>query len=102
MNFDDYYAFYLSRHQNRWCRRFHLLGQIATWSFVAIVLFHTFVISYWLAFLLLLAPFVVYPFAVSGHLFEGQLPAFFSSNPLKAKLADLRMCWDMLRGRIPF
>jgi hypothetical protein len=50
---------------------------------------------------LLLTPFIVYPFAFFGHwAFEGSKPALFSSNPLKAKMADWRMCWDMLTGKL--
>lgn len=102
MSFEDYYQFYLSKHQNRWCRRFHFAGQIATILFVVWVVLHTFLASVWFLPLLLLTPFVVYPFAVTGHLFEGHLPAFFSGNILKAKMADARMCWEMLTGKLPF
>lgn len=102
MNFEEYYQFYLSKHTNKWNRRCHFLGQIATILFVVLVVLHAFWVSPWALLLLLLTPFVVYPFAVPGHLFEGQLPAFFSSNPLYAKAADARMCWDMLTGKIPF
>lgn len=100
--FEEYYKFYLGKHQNRWCRRFHFAGQVATFLFLAAVLASA-VTETWMALLFLpLTPFIVYPFAVFGHLFEGEWPAFFSSNPLRAKRADLRMCWDMLRGRLPF
>lgn len=102
MDFNAYYQFYLSKHTNKWCRRCHFMGQVATIFFVLIVILHMFVASPWAGLLLLLTPFVVYPFAVAGHLFEGHLPAFFSSNPLYAKAADARMCWDMLTGKIPF
>lgn len=102
MNFEDYYLFYLSKHQNRLCRRLHFAGQVATLAFVACVAAHACWAGAESLWLLLAAPFVVYPFAVAGHLFEGQMPAFFSSNPLYAKLADLRMCWEMLTGTIPF
>lgn len=102
MDFESYYEFYLEKHQNKWCRRFHFAGQIATIMFVLLVLLHVFVASPWAVLLLFLTPFVVYPFAVAGHLFEGKWPAFFSSNPLWAKAADARMCWEMLTGKIPF
>jgi len=36
-----------------------------------------------------------------GHLlFEGNMPAFFSSNPLYAKMADWRMMFEWLTGKI--
>ena len=100
MTFNEYYQFYLSKHNHPTNRLFHLVGQAATWSyFVAMLsLGIVGVMSFWW---LLLTPFVVYPFAVPGHyLYEGNKPAFFSSNPIYAKLADIRMCFDMLRGKI--
>ena len=94
MKFKDYYAYYLTLHQNRWCRRLHILGNIATLGFVIIAV----CAKVWLW--LLLTPFVIYPFAWSGHfLFEKNKPAAWT-NPLKAKLCDWKMMWDMIRGRI--
>lgn len=94
MNFKEYYKYYLSLHQNKWCRRLHVLGQIATISFVILVL----KLKVWP--LLLLAPFVVYPFAWSGHFFfEGNKPAAFS-KPLWAKACDWIMLKDWILGRI--
>ena len=94
MKFKDYYAYYLTLHQNIWCRRLHILGNIATLGFVIIVV----CTKAWLW--LLLTPFVIYPFAWSGHfLFEKNKPAAWT-NPLKAKLCDWKMMWDMIRGRI--
>ena len=50
--------------------------------------------------LLIAAPFVVYPFAWSGHyFFEKNEPAAFSS-PIKAKISDWLMFRDILLGRI--
>tara|TARA_R100001082_G_C4360530_1_gene159120 strand:- start:438 stop:728 length:291 start_codon:yes stop_codon:yes gene_type:complete len=93
MNFKEYYQHYLSKHQNKWCRRLHVLGQISTISFVTLV-------CYWqLWFLLLLTPFVVYPFAWTGHfVFEKNKPAAFS-NPLWAKACDWIMLKDWLLGK---
>jgi hypothetical protein len=46
------------------------------------------------------APVLVYPFAWTGHLvFEKNTPATWS-NPWYSVLADLRMTWDIVRGRI--
>ena len=74
------------------------MGQIMT------ILFLIFIIKmggwYWLLFPLL--PFVVYPFAWTGHfLFERNKPAAFK-NPIWAKISDWRMLFDILRGKIPF
>jgi len=50
--------------------------------------------------LILLAPFVVYPFAWSGHyFFEKNEPAAFK-NPWMAKLADWRMFCEIIIGKI--
>ncbi len=94
-NFEEYYEFYLSKHQNKNCRRMHLLGNIVTIAFVIWVIAG----AHW--WCLLAAPFIVYPFAIVGHAFEGEKPAFLSSNPCKAKLADMKMCWEMVTGKLP-
>ncbi len=50
--------------------------------------------------LLILVPFVVYPFAWSGHFFfEKNKPAAFS-DPLKAKLSDWMMFRDISLGKV--
>jgi len=94
MNFEEYYKYYLTLHQNKWCRRLHALGQLATLCFV----YFSIVNHFWM--LLLLTPFVVYPFAWSGHFFfEKNKPAAFS-NPLWAKACDWLMLKDMIIGKI--
>ena len=94
MSFWRYYEYYLTLHQNKWNRRLHVIGQFVTISFVYLVC-----VNYYF-FLLLLAPFVVYPFAWSGHyFFEKNEPAAFK-NPLWAKASDWIMLKDWLLGRI--
>jgi hypothetical protein len=94
MKFNEYYEHYLSLHQNLWCRRLHVIGQAATISFVIAC------ISYSLWLLLVLTPFVVYPFAWSGHyFFEKNEPAAFK-NPIYAKAADLVMFKQWILGEI--
>ena len=94
MTFKDYYRYYLSLHQNRWCRRLHVSGQVAT------VLYITFCVLYSLWIPLIFAPFVVYPFAWLGHFaFEKNTPAAFK-RPLWAKACDWLMLRDMILGRI--
>ena len=96
LTFKEYYEHYLTLHQNKWCRRLHVLGQFATIFFVVSCVFY----KIWL--LLLLTPFVVYPFAWSGHyFFEKNKPAAFS-NPLWAKACDWVMLKDIIIGKIPF
>ena len=94
MSFREYYAHYLTLHQNVWNRRLHVLGQIATVVFIGYVLAK----GAWL--FLLMAPLVVYPFAWSGHfIFEKNTPAAFS-RPLWAKACDWIMLKDMAIGNL--
>lgn len=94
MKLKEYYDHYLELHQNKWCRMLHVFGQITTILFVSWAVYS----ENWLW--LLLAPFVVYPFAWSGHFFfEKNKPAAFS-NPIYAKVCDWLMLYDILRGKI--
>ena len=96
MTFSEYYEYYLTLHQNKWCRRLHVLGQIATIIFIFMCFY------YHIYLLLLFTPFVVYPFAWSGHyFFEKNKPAAFT-NPLWAKACDWVMLKDIIIGRIPW
>jgi hypothetical protein len=94
MGIKEYYEYYLTLHQHKYCRALHFAGQWATIAFVA------FVVATGKWWLLLAAPFVVYPFAWSGHyFFEKNEPAAFS-DPLKAKISDWLMFRDILLGRL--
>ena len=94
MTFREYYRHYLTLHDNKTCRRLHVLGQIATLT----TLFYALVNEAWL--LLLVVPFVVYPFAWSGHFFfEKNKPSSFKF-PLKSFASDFRMYGDVLRGNL--
>ena len=96
ITFQEYYKNYLTLHQNKWCRRLHVLGQAATIAFVIMCLTS----QMWL--LLVLPPFVVYPFAWTGHyVFEKNEPAAFK-RPLWAKACDWVMLKDIVTGKIPF
>ena len=94
MKFNDYYKEYLLLHRNKNCRRLHFIGQWFTIVFTIIIL------KYNLWYLIPLIPFVVYPFAWSGHyFFEHNKPAAFN-DPVKAKVSDWIMFKDILIGRI--
>ena len=96
MNFDEYYEHYLTLHQNKTCRRLHVLGQLVTITFFFSMVY----LGGWFLLLLLFTPFIVYPFAWSGHFFfEKNKPAAFK-NPWLAKASDWRMLLDIIRGRI--
>jgi hypothetical protein len=95
--FDEYYQFYLSKHQNPWNRRLHILGNLMT---ISALIFIFWTSNWWL---LLLVPFIVYIPAFPGHIFiEHNRPALFSINFLWAKMADWKMMWEILIGKIPF
>jgi hypothetical protein len=94
MSFKQYYEHYLTLHQNKWNKRLHALGQLSTLLFVGLVVQE----QQWL--LLFFTPFIVYPFAWSGHFFfEKNKPAAWS-NPLWAKACDWLMLKDMLIRKI--
>ena len=79
----DYYRLYLTLHKNKKCIRLHFIGQCIT-----------------LVSVFLIVPFIIYPFAWTGHyLYEKNEPAAFR-DPVKAKIADWMMFWDILRGKI--
>jgi len=91
---DEYYKHYLTLHQHHMCRRMHFIGQIVT------LLFTYFIIVNGLWLLVPVIPFIVYPFAWSGHyFFEKNKPAAFT-DPVKAKISDWIMFKDILIGRL--
>ena len=94
MTFREYYEYYLSLHQNKWCRRMHFMGQCFTIIYTATILYN------WFWYLLFTVPFVIYPFAWSGHyFFEKNKPAAFS-RPVWAKACDWIMFKDIITGRV--
>jgi len=94
MDLKEYYQHYLTLHQNKTNRALHFLGQCVTIVYVTTAIFH----QAWL--LLLAAPFIVYPFAWSGHyFFEKNEPAAFSA-PIKAKISDWMMFRDIILGKL--
>tara|TARA_Y100001935_G_scaffold110366_1_gene91599 strand:+ start:3898 stop:4191 length:294 start_codon:yes stop_codon:yes gene_type:complete len=94
MSLSQYYDYYITLHQNPKCRLLHFLGQVAT----IIFLLYIFLKKVWI--MLPLVPFIVYPFAWSGHyFFEKNEPAAFS-NPIYAKISDWIMFKDILLGRL--
>jgi len=94
MSFKEYYEHYLTLHKHPKCRLAHFIGQWVTIFFAINVVYY----FYW--FLVPLIPFVVYPFAWSGHyFFERNEPAAFK-NPLYAKAADWVMFKDILLRRL--
>ena len=92
--FSEYYQYYLTLHQNKINRWLHIIGQCAT----ILVLGFTITNKQWI--LLPMVPFVVYPFAWTGHLyFEKNKPAAWT-NPIWAKACDWVMMKDVLLRRL--
>lgn len=102
MTFKEYYQMYLSLHQNKWNRRLHVLGQLVTIAYLVLSLYLIIYKSIAFTPILVVLPFVVYPFAWSGHFFiEKNKPAAFK-NPLWAKASDWVMLKDIICGKIKF
>ena len=91
---NEYYQHYLTLHTNPKNRLLHFIGLWVTIFYIISAL----LTGPW--YLILLAPFIVYPFAWTGHkVFEKNTPAAFS-EPVKAKIADWMMFRDILLGRL--
>lgn len=95
-SFSAFYPFYLSQHQDRTCRRLHIVGS----SLVLAVMAWVLLTQNWMGLLLL--PLVGYGFAWLGHFrFERNKPATFT-YPLYSLMGDWVMLWQTLTGKLPF
>ncbi|MBI5926022.1 MAG: DUF962 domain-containing protein [Aquabacterium sp.] len=95
-SFSDFYPFYLSQHQDRTCRRLHVIGS----TMVLAVLLWAIGTQTWSGLWLL--PLVGYGFAWVGHFrFERNRPATFT-YPLYSLMGDWVMYWQTLTGKLPF
>ena len=93
-NINEYYKYYLTLHKNKTCRLLHFLGQITT------IVFTIWVFWNWHWYFIPAIPFIIYPFAWSGHyFFEKNEPAAFK-DPIKAKISDWMMFRDILLGKV--
>lgn len=95
-SFAEFYPYYLGEHQNRTCRRLHVIGSTGVLVLLLLALG-------WQDWRLLWAmPVCGYGFAWVGHFFfEHNRPATFR-YPLWSLMGDWVMYRDVLRGRIPF
>jgi hypothetical protein len=95
-SFTEFYAFYLSQHADRTCRRLHFIG--TTIGLVAAL--HAFsTLNFWW-----LAGGIVAGYALAwvGHFFfERNRPATFI-HPVYSFMGDWVMWKDMLTGKVPF
>lgn len=100
MTFKEYYQTYLTLHKNKWNRRLHVVGQLATILYFTLCSYLCAYKSLYFLAAFTALPFTVYPFAWSGHFFiEKNKPAAFK-NPLWAKAADWVMLKDIIIGKI--
>ncbi len=93
---DKYYEQYLKDHANPKVKLAHFIGQLVTILYPIWVIYF----KYW--WLLLFTPFVIYPFAVGGHILFGDKenrPSFCKMSFLRAKWCDIKMFVDILRGK---
>lgn len=92
--FSDFYSYYLNLHSNFMCRRLHFIG---TCGVIALLLLFFFTGN---LVLLALLPVTGYGLAWIGHLiFERNRPATMK-YPFWSLLADFRLFWDILVGRV--
>ena len=95
-SFADFYPYYLSEHQDRTCRRLHVVGTALVCACIVAAMATN--DPSWLV----PAPLFGYGFAWVGHyFFEHNRPATFK-HPLYSLLGDWVMFRDVLVGRIPF
>ena len=77
MTISEYYKYYLTLHEHPKCKLLHFIGQWVTLFFTIVVIYN----NIW--YLIPLIPFIIYPFAWSGHyFFENNKPAAFK-EPIK-------------------
>ncbi|PKM08535.1 MAG: DUF962 domain-containing protein [Gammaproteobacteria bacterium HGW-Gammaproteobacteria-4] len=96
-NFSEFYAYYLTEHSNRTCRRLHYAGSALVLGVLAAVIMGR-LPPIWLFSI----PVIGYGFAWVGHfVFEKNRPATFT-YPLWSLMGDWVMFKDMLVGRIRF
>lgn len=95
-SFQAFYPFYLSQHENRVCRRLHVVGSLL----VLALLVSAIATGQWMALWLL--PLLGYGFAWVGHFaFEHNKPATFQ-YPLYSFMGDWVMFWQTLTGKLPW
>lgn len=97
-----FYPQYMLQHQNKWNRRFHLIGNTLTLGwFLGSLVIMAFISFFYGLGMLAISPFLVYPFAWVGHLvFEKNKQATWSKNAFITKVCDWLMIIDILNGKI--
>ncbi len=95
-SFQQFYAYYLTQHDNPVCRSLHFIGS----TFVLALMIDALTTQNW--WLLVAMPIVGYGFAWVGHFgFEKNKPASFG-HPFWSFASDWVMWSQMLTGKVPF
>lgn len=101
---DNYFPRYLMAHQKPWTRRIHLMGQVAT--LVAIIFCLSMMVAFHSLFwLIMVVPSLTIPylFAFPSHRYiEKNVAETFKVNPVLTRISDLKMCYQMIIGKIKF
>jgi len=96
MSFEKYYEKYLTYHTKPMTRYIHFFGNLVTIAYM----YMCFRLGGNYLWGLLLSPFIIYLFAWPSHWWiEKNRPAAFK-NIILAKMADWKMVFDMLRGKL--
>lgn len=92
----EFYPFYLSKHQNTTSRILHFIGTaLVIICLIGGILFHNWQF-------LIVIPFLGYGFAWVGHFFfEKNKPATFQ-YPLYSLASDFILFWEILNGKQSF
>lgn len=95
-SFAEFYPHYLQQHQNRTCRRLHVVGSCLSLLYLAWLIRSG--LWHWFPLVFLIG----YGFAWLGHLFfEKNRPATFK-HPFYSFAGDWVMLKDVVIGKIPF
>ena len=102
---DECYKQYLKDHSHPKCRLMHFVGQCTTIFYAIWVgnLLFTWPYSPMCWVLFSFTPLIVYPFAVGGHILfgeKGNRPSFTKMGLFRAKICDIKMFLDILRGKL--
>jgi hypothetical protein len=98
-NFNEYYQYYLTLHTKKATKIFHIIGNLATIIYIITATLLS-INNIFFFPLILLSPFIVYPFAWYSHMFiEKNKPAAWS-NPIWAKMCDWKMIYEIFTGKI--
>jgi hypothetical protein len=93
-SFQDFWPYYVRAHSQLATRGFHFAGTLLGWSLLAAGL----LLGRW--WWVVLAPVIPYPIVWFSHFFiEHNKPASFG-HPAWSWLADQKMVWLMLTGRM--